>query len=956
MRAERTSRAWPNDVNFDIVQRPARAAGFFALAAAALAGGCGAQQAADSLVSCADSVGGGPRPIATERDARFLGKVEASTANCRGGERATGSRESPWIDWSGYWATGDASSRGQRGTTQDQRGIDGAITDLEYQRVELIEFNLFDNAGTYPDYVHGRGGVPGASLKSWPQMRLPGSHPQYAAVGGDGEQLCSGELIRHRTPSGICNDLRNPAMGSSGQPFTRMVEFESTFPERKNPRLGLLQPDPQHVSRALLTRSQSAPERCRAGLATVDDARCDYVAADTLNVLAAFWIQFMTHDWFSHLDEGHNAAELEPTGCVAGVANGAPRPMDAAAAQRLGCRADDRIDRSYFAQTDAPATFDDAGRLRAARAPKTTANNVTAWWDASQVYGYDDRSLARVKRDPADRARLLLLPDSGDPTGYLPLLGPADPANPAWAGQEAVAFADNWNIGLSLLHNVFAREHNAFVAAFRERMRRSPDADSGLRDPADATRVIRYGDVDADTLFEVARLVVAAEIAKIHTLEWTTQLLYDEPLYRAMNANWSGLFGDDRQLTSILQRVVGRLGQSTDAARATQWYSVFASGPGIIGLGSHVGGDGGLSTMLEPGKRDFWDLRNPDHVNGGTNHFGVPFNFPEEFVTVYRLHALVPDLIDYRDASDPGHVRERRPVAATFRGGATAPLRSDGIANWALSLGRQRAGALTLHNYPQFLQNLPMPAARSATGLVDVAALDILRDRERGVPRFNEFRRQIGLRQLTSFDDFVDRRLPADSAERAAQQALVRSLRDVYGQHRCEITETVTDAQRNADGSPIDDCFGHAEGTQIDNIEDVDTVVGWLAESTRPHGFAISETQFQVFVLNASRRLFSDRFFTSSWRPEFYSTFGLRWIEDNGPDGKHWETGTPNGHRQEVSPMKRVLLRAIPQLAAELAPVINAFDPWSRDRGDYYTTAWKPRPGAENAEEFVHKP
>jgi hypothetical protein len=31
----------------------------------------------------------------------------------------------------------------------------------------------------------------------------------------------------------------------------------------------------------------------------------------------------------------------------------------------------------------------------------------------------------------------------------------------------------------------------------------------------------------------VARLVVAAEIAKIHTIEWTTQLLYDEPLYRA---------------------------------------------------------------------------------------------------------------------------------------------------------------------------------------------------------------------------------------------------------------------------------------------------------------------------------------------------------------------------------------------------------------------------------------
>ena len=31
-------------------------------------------------------------------------------------------------------------------------------------------------------------------------------------------------------------------------------------------------------------------------------------------------------------------------------------------------------------------------------------------------------------------------------------------------------------------------------------------------------------------------------------------------------------------------------------------------------------------------------------MNGGTNHFGVPFNFPEEFITVYRLHSLVPEL------------------------------------------------------------------------------------------------------------------------------------------------------------------------------------------------------------------------------------------------------------------------------------------------------------------------
>ena len=64
------------------------------------------------------------------------------------------------------------------------------------------------------------------------------------------------------------------------------------------------------------------------------------------------------------------------------------------------------------------------------------------------------------------------------------------------------------------------------------------------------------------------------------------------------------------------------------------------------------------------------------------------------------------------------------------------------------------------------------------------------------------------------------------------------------------------------------------------------------------------------------------------------------------------EAGTPNGHPQPVSPLKRILLRAIPELAPELEPVVNAFDPWARDRGEYYNLEWTPRPGAEADEAF----
>ena len=110
----------------------------------------------------------------------------------------------------------------------------------------------------------------------------------------------------------------------------------------------------------------------------------------------------------------------------------------------------------------------------------------------------------------------------------------------------------------------------------------------------------------------------------------------------------------------------------------------------------------------------------------------------------------------------------------------------------------------------------------------------------------------------------------------------------------------------------------------MDNIEDVDAMVGWLAEvpSLRPHGFAISETQFHVFIINASRRLFSDRFFTSSFRPEFYTSLGREWVMNNGPGGKQYEPGASNGHEnQEVSPMKRILrttLAAMGLLAVSL--------------------------------------
>jgi hypothetical protein len=149
-------------------------------------------------------------------------------------------------------SAGDANA-GALGAA-DERGLRGALADLEYQRIELIRFNLFDNSGTYRSSSKGatvsRDGAEGLGRDAASRRRTRRMTP----VGGTGNQLCGGELIRFRNLDGTCNDIRNPRMGATNELFARNVEFEATFPElgrnelarnRHGDRLGLLKPDPQ---------------------------------------------------------------------------------------------------------------------------------------------------------------------------------------------------------------------------------------------------------------------------------------------------------------------------------------------------------------------------------------------------------------------------------------------------------------------------------------------------------------------------------------------------------------------------------------------------------------------------------------------------------------------------------------------------------------------------------------
>ena len=497
------------------------------------------------------------------------------------------------------------------------------------------------------------------------------------------------EHASRRTLDGSCNDLDNPLMGSVGTRFGRNVPRERSFPE---PEHSILEPNPRLISRELLTRER-------------------FVPATTLNVLAAAWLQFEVHDWFSH---GKNE-EQDPWQLALDEDDPWPeRPL--------------RIPRT---RRD-PTSDDD---------PSTPPTFVTAdshWWDGSQIYGSDPRLAGAVRA--REDGKLRVGPDGLLPRDLEELV-------------DLSGVAGNFWVGLGLLHTLFTLEHNAICDRLRAEHPTWSD----------------------DRLYDKARLINAALMAKIHTVEWTPAIIAHPTTRHAMHATWWGIAGES------LRRRLGRLGPS----------EVLSGIPG-----------------------------------SPTNHHGVPYSLTEEFVAVYRMHPLLPDDFTFRSVEDGEHLEERTfPELGAVH--TRRRLEEIGMANALYSLGIAHPGAISLHNYPRFLQALERPDGT----LLDLAATDIMRTRERGVPRYNEFRRLLRLPPARSFEELTN-----DSGS-------VERMRRLYDR----------------------------------DIERVDLMIGLYAEP-KPKGFGFSDTAFRVFILMAARRLKSDRFFTRDYTAKMYTRSGLDWI------------------------------------------------------------------------------
>ena len=399
---------------------------------------------------------------------------------------------------------------------------------------------------------------------------------------------------------------------------------------------------------------------------------------------------------------------------------------------------------------------------------KTFLNTETHWWDASQIYGSTPQFQQAVRSGEDGKVRI-------DVDGFIDI----DESLLGTSGGE-----DGWWLGLEVMATVFMREHNAICDRLK-------------------SAYTEWGD---DMLFHKARLINAALIAKIHTIEWTPAILGHPALQIGMRANWFGLAGE----------------------RVKELYGRLSANEVLSGI---------------PGSP--------------TEHHAAPYSITEDFVTVYRMHPLIPDDYEFHNLSTG---TQRAYSFDEIHGGVNSRcvLKTVGVANSVYSLGIAHPGAVTLHNSPRFMHRFD----RTDNLTIDLIVVDLLRSRERGVPRYNEFRRLLRLRPAATFDDIS-----------GGDPATANQLAEIYG----------------------------------NDIEKVDTIVGMFGEPL-PKGFGFSDTAFRIFVLMASRRLKSDRFYTVDFTPRVYTPEGMAWINDND--------------------MVSVLVRHYPELGTVLRSQRNAFAPW----------------------------
>lgn len=812
----------------------------------------------------------------------------------------------------------DGSGRALIDAMKGMRGVPnerGVILGLSEERENLLRYNIFDT-GVDTD----------KNLDCATEMA--GGRKDF--------------ILHHRTPEGVCymynqgqfqkgktneTDLSHlKQMGSRGTRFGRntppptaeqIAEFEKS----------LMVPNPVTVSKTFFARKPELSPETKG-----------FQPVPWVNLLATAWLQAENHDWFSH---GKNVVR-------------APEALQGQFAKAFEPY---HIDGFMI-----PRTRPDLSALKGEiKGQKETSerqygakyrNTVTHWWDASHIYGSDAETVRRIRTIPSGvtykdasgktyaagqiypdgkiavdevNRKLYYRPDPNNDNEVLPVTG----------------FNDNWWIGLELIHTTFALEHNKVVDHLKAEFEKTiVSKKSGLTGLVNSLNLLKGEDLysyyasikndeqkRSDFLYNKARLVVAALIAKIHTVEWTPALLDNPGLRMGMFANWNGLKTAAGDVESVQAR-------------------------------------GLLEALLGPRARM---LISGLTGEGTLNQYGVPFTLTQEFVSVYRMHPLLPDDINViRPVPGKDTIAATVPVDSSRDGEVEKLYGAEGFTavDWMYSFGRNRAGLMTLHNYPKFMESMEIrrniqDQKKDQPLKMNMGAVDVMRDRERQTPRYNAFRRALRMRPIDNFEElFVTSKVLYEDAsgQSTPYQAVVEKLRnqiraagydiDIIERDPSKIpafdlAKALGDYKKGGregflgDGKkriPEGDFYAYYFRLPLEEqralltkqeIEDVanmkrlydndvdklDFLVGTLAEKDRYDRFGFGNTPFYIFVLMASRRLMSDPFYGDLYTDAVYSKAGRDWVEKNT--------------------MVDVITRNFPELKPNFVNVKNAFHPWN---------------------------
>jgi hypothetical protein len=545
--------------------------------------------------------------------------------------------------------------------------------------------------------------------------------------------VCSSNsaLTTYRTSEGYCNNVGN--VSPPGYPSYVNFAYSGSVNERfahENPNLPTnpaayiaAGPNARDVSNKMYTQNQFIPN------------------AVNTNGLTMAWVNFFIHDFMDHANNDWNNPIVVPI------------PFDD---PQYGFLTPYGARFNWFDPEGSYPVMVIPGTAPAVDDPGTPGtfpsrrNAQTAWFDGSQIYGANTATTNLLRSFTGGKLRVgatangrPLLPFTATPVAHVP--------NAFQCGD----YRCNFHPGLTSMHTLWVREHNNIASIL-------------------AAQNPTWND---ETLFQHARLIVAAEIIQIHTKEWTNQMAQNPA---------------DQLVTEYLYTGFGP-GNAT-----------YNSQNVVPQLGTHI--------------------------------------VPEEFTASYKWHTLVNPQLTLRKPNGDAYPGAPVDYVAQFEN--TDLVRQNGIEPILLGLAIAHGGTVRFHNLSPGLQNIVSPVLAAPYNTLtsqpkcvivpglDLGTIDIVRDRERGIPKYNDFRALVGQGALPVASGF-------DSISDNAQDA--STLAELY----------------NWDFSSVDAIVGiHGENLYASQ------------------GFGFPITMAAGFVPFVVARAKLDRFYTQDFTPAKYTAWG----------------------------------------------------------------------------------